>query len=86
LARLLPRSLRMTRLVTPETLLRGHRRLVRWRWTHPRRGDRPPVDGRRVVLIERMAQENPGWGLPADPKVNCSAWVSGWAPRRCGGC
>src|SRR6266853_5856588 len=49
LARLLPRPLRMSRLVTPETLLRWHRRLVRWRWTYPRRGGRPPVDPRIAV-------------------------------------
>jgi putative transposase len=62
LARLLPRPLRMNRLVTPETLLRWHRRLVRWRWTYPHRGGRPPVDPRIAVLIEQMARENPGWG------------------------
>jgi putative transposase len=61
LARLLPRPPRMNRLVTPATLLRWHRRLVRWRWTYPRRGERPPVDARFVVLIEQMARENPGW-------------------------
>jgi putative transposase len=31
LARLLPRQLRMSRLVAPDTLLRWHRRQVRWR-------------------------------------------------------
>ncbi len=62
LTRLLPRSLTMGRLVTPDTLLGWHRRLVRWRWTHPRREGRPPVDARIAVLIEQMARENPGWG------------------------
>jgi hypothetical protein len=62
LARLLPRSLRMSRLVTPETLLRWHRRLVRWRWTYPPKGGRPPVDAKLVALIGQMARENPGWG------------------------
>ncbi len=62
LARLLPRPLRMSRLVTPDTLLRWHRCLVRWRWTYPRRSGRPPVDARLALLIEQMARENPGWG------------------------
>jgi transposase InsO family protein len=62
LARLLPRPLRMSRLATPETLLRWHRRLVRCRWTYPHRGGRPPVDARLALLIEQMARENPGWG------------------------
>ena len=31
LARLLPKPLPMNRLVTPDTLLRWHRRLIRWR-------------------------------------------------------
>ncbi len=62
LARLLPRPLRMGRLVSPDTLLRWHRRLVRWRWTYPRKGGRPPVDAKLAVLIEQMARENPGWG------------------------
>jgi putative transposase len=62
LARLLPRQLRAARLVTPATLLRWHRRLVRWRWTYPRTGGRPPVAARIAMLIEQMARENPGWG------------------------
>jgi len=60
LARLLPRPVRMSRLVTPETLLRWHRRLVHWRWTYPSRGGRPPVDAKLAALIEQMARENPG--------------------------
>jgi putative transposase len=62
LARLLPRPLRMCRMVTPDTLLRWHRRLVRWRWSYPHRGGRPCVDAWLAVLIEQMARENPGWG------------------------
>jgi putative transposase len=62
LARLLPRPLRTGRLVTPETLLRWHRRLVRWRWTYPAHGGRPPIDPQLAMLIEQMARENPSWG------------------------
>jgi transposase InsO family protein len=52
----------MSRLVTPDTLLRWHRRMVRWHWTYPHRGGRPPLDARIAVLIEQMAKDNPGWG------------------------
>ena len=53
LARLLPRPVRMSQLLMPDALLRWHRRLVRWRWTYPRRGGRPPVDAKLLVLIGR---------------------------------
>src|SRR5215469_3164523 len=59
---LLPRSVRKSRLVTPDTLLRWHRRLVRWRWTYSPKAGRPPVDSKLAVLIGQMARENPGWG------------------------
>ncbi len=65
LARVLPAALRAHRLVTPGTLLGWHRRLVRRKWTHPRRPGLPPVDPAMVALIERLARENPRWGIPA---------------------
>ena len=61
LARLLPKALRMGRLVTPDTLLRWHRRMVRWHWTYPHTGGRPPIDAKLAILIEQMARENPGY-------------------------
>jgi hypothetical protein len=43
LARLLPRHLRLHRIVTLATLLVWHRRLIKNRWTFPRTAGRPPV-------------------------------------------
>ena len=62
LAGLLPRALRMSRLVTPDTLLRWHRRLVRWRWTYSYHGGRPPIDAKLAALAGQMAREVPGRG------------------------
>ncbi len=63
LARLVPRERRAAFLVTPETILRWHRALVRRRWTHPHRGPgRPPLPQETIELIVRLARENPRWG------------------------
>ena len=62
LARLLSGPQRAARLVTPGTLLRWHKRLVRWRWTYPHRTGRPPVNAKVAELIGQMARENPSWG------------------------
>ena len=50
-------------LVTPDTLLRWHRTLVRRKWTYAHKGpDRPPIDEAIETLIVRMAEENSTWG------------------------
>ena len=63
LAAALPRRVRDGWIVTPDTLLRWHRRRVARYWTQPSRPPgRPPTcrEVRRLVL--RLANENPTWG------------------------
>jgi putative transposase len=64
LARLLPRERWATFLVTPATLLRWHRELVRKHWTFPRPDKVAPngLDVEVVALVLRLARENPRWG------------------------
>jgi putative transposase len=51
-------------IVTPATVLRWHRELVRKKWTfHHRKEGRPPLDPELVYLIVRMARDNPRWGV-----------------------
>jgi putative transposase len=63
LTRLLPQQRRRHRFVTPETLLRWHRQLLKRHWTQPHRPPgRPSTSPERRRLILRMAAENPTWG------------------------
>jgi transposase len=63
ISRVLPRVRWSCYFVTPETLLRWHRRLVAGAWTYPRLGQgRPQLDQVVQQLIIRLATENPRWG------------------------
>jgi putative transposase len=63
-SRLLPRDRWSSFLVTPQTLLRWHRELVRRKWTYRqgRSPGRPPVDPELRDLVIRMGRENSRWG------------------------
>jgi hypothetical protein len=62
LAQLLPRPRWSAFLVTPTTLLRWHRELIRRHWTHPHQGRGRRLDDATVELVLRLARENPRWG------------------------
>src|SRR5918912_1665448 len=51
-------------IVSPETVLRWHRDLVRRKWTITRRrpGGQPPLGAELTALVLRLADENPRWG------------------------
>jgi transposase InsO family protein len=63
LSRVMPRRSWQAFLVTPNTLLHWHRRLVARRWTYPHRSPgRPPIEHEVHELILRLARENGHWG------------------------
>jgi putative transposase len=62
LARLLPRHLRLHRIVTPGTLLAWHRRIVKNKRTYPNTTGRPPIPEEIRELVRQLARQNPRWG------------------------
>jgi transposase InsO family protein len=63
IAAALPRPRRTGWLVTPDTLLRWHRRRITRHWTQPSRGPgRPPTSNEIRRLVLRLAAENQTWG------------------------
>ena len=59
----LPRPQRAGWLITPDTLLRWHRRRIARHWTQPTRpAGRPPATAENRRLVLEMARENPTWG------------------------
>ena len=63
-SRILPRDRWSSFLVTPQTLMRWHRELVRRKWTFRRHQTvgRPALDPNIKDLIVRLGRENPRWG------------------------
>ncbi len=63
-SRVLPRPAWSSFMLSPQTLLRWHRELVRRKWTYrsKSRGGRPPLDPHTCELILRLARENRRWG------------------------
>ena len=62
IAAALPRPGRTGWLVTPDTLLRWHRRRIARHWTQPTRRGRPSTAREIRQLIIDMAAANPAWG------------------------
>ena len=53
-------------IVTPDTILRWHRRLIAAKWTYPsKRVGRPGLMKEIRALIVRFAKENTGWATAA---------------------
>ena len=59
--------LKLDTIVSPDTLLRWHRRLVaqKWNFAERRRAGRPGIMRHISQLIVRMAEDNPEMGLHA---------------------
>jgi hypothetical protein len=78
LSRAMPRERWSSFIVTPQTLLRWHREMVRRKWTYPRRQPgRPKIDPEVRALIVRLGRENPDGGTHGSKVSSASSAWSG---------
>src|SRR4051812_2159684 len=83
-SRLLPRERWTVFVVSPQTILRWQRELVRRKWTYRRwPAGRPPLDSERRVLVLRLARENRA-GVVSGSRASCARSAFAWGRRRSG--
>jgi putative transposase len=73
LARVLPGSLRLPRIVTPGTLLTWHHRLFKRKWTYPKAPGRPPVPAEVRALVSSWRGRTRG-GATGASRMSWPAW------------
>jgi hypothetical protein len=84
LARLLPSAqlCQLRLIISPRTRLRWHGRLVRWRWTYPRRAPGRPRTAQLIrALVLEMARNN--WPPRSVSTIICRATVLDVAQAGC---
>ena len=68
---------RVATIVTSDTLMRWHRRLIALKWTYgAKRVGRPGLMKTIKALIVRMAVENPSWGYLSDRRKTADGLAS----------
>ena len=77
---------RVATMVTPDTLMRWHRRLIALKWTYEaKRVGRPGLMKTIAALIVRMAQANSRWGHTSSgtsTATRSAIWCARSRPRR----